>query len=266
MQLDESIQVLSEKNLPSLHFAKENFELIKQVVTTMNDWENTYDFLDEAEEFYFYKNIRPTFIAQFIFRQKIVDWESKAPLKDDEKTNYYAEKHKEIKNKLNKLDYVRHYLKTEENILYSIATTPPITTNSFYSQNTSWRTCLQHCIPLAPYLSYQLQIEYLKSIYLDLQSLSIPPTKKLHWNRNTIDIAEFAISIYLTKAAGDETTTLKEITQALQQSFDIDFGHDPKKKWRDILKRKQEKARFLNELAYAIERSDTSNNKYDEDL
>lgn len=244
---------LLQLELPnSKHLIKKTLELIKNEITALNKWQSTYNFTDEAEEIYFYKIVRPSIISQFLYYQAIYECETEAPLTDAELADFYHDKYLIIKKKLERLNYVKTYLKNEENSIYLIEDTK--TNNSCLPKVNEkfWRPCLKHCIPIAEYKSYELQLEYLKEKYIVYNTPNNTQTGKLIWNRNLTDFSELVFALFHTKAFGEENITIKKIVTMLMLVIDVDFGNDPNRRWRDIAKRKIEPVRYLKELVESV--------------
>ena len=265
-QLDERVDTLSKEDNDPITHLKVAFEVVKKTILTMNEWQQSYVFLDEAEEIDFFKFIRPQFISQYIYYQELYDWESNAPLLEEEQSVYFKEKHRKVKSMLNKLEYVQNYLKAEENRHYSIDSSFEIKTCSSSNKTIDWRPCLQQCLPIAEYMSYKLQIAYLRDKYIALEKPIVVQTEKLSWNRNLIDLYEVLLALYQKKALGGSTTTFKEMVLKVESIVDIQISNSLNKRGRDIAKRKQEPARFLKELAKDVETSVLNTRKVEEDF
>lgn len=251
-QLLQKIEVFQAELPNSIHLIKKTFDMVKKEVSAMNEWQNNHNFIDEEEEIHFLKTIRPSIISQFLYYQSLYNWESKAPLTDAELAVYYNEKHVDVKTKLEKLSYVKTYIKSEENKLFSIHNKTNGQTCVSESDRKNWRPCLQHCIPLAEYMSYELQLDYLKIKYSMYKKPIDSHKTKIPWNRNLVDFSEILFGLYHLGVFGD--MSLKEIAIKLESIFDVEISQDLVKRWRDIAKRKQEPARFLNELAEVLKR------------
>lgn len=248
-QLSNKIEALNAPTNNSTSFLKKAFEIVKKEVKAMNAWQETYVFKEEEQEKHFYKSIRPHLIAHFKYFQERYEWELKAPLIEAEQVTYYEEKHKIVTEKLSSLAYVKDYLQTEENDHYDI--------DGFFKTEKcevkDWRPCFQHCLPIADYICYELQLAYLKETYSVLNTPKITPTDKLPWNGNLIDITEVVFAFYYSNSISKEVISLKKIAVAVESIIDIKISDNISNRWKDIAKRKQDPARFLRKLADVIE-------------
>lgn len=252
-ELQLKIEALHASTNNANCFLKEAFEIAKKELSAMNAWLETYQFEDEAQEKHFYKTIRSHVIAHFKYYQERCEWELKAPLTEVEQIAYYDEKYKMVIEKLNKLAYVKDYLQAEENEQYALRNSFRISACTVTSPIKNWRPCFQQCLPLADYICCELLLAYLKETYSTLHSQTQAITEKLHWDENLVDISEIIFAIYHSGAIDTNIISLKGFATAFESIFDIKISDNLNNRWRDIMKRKQDPARFLKKMVSIIE-------------
>lgn len=257
-QIEKTIEQIEEKNLEPEFRLKEIYAVLEKHIFEMNDWLKTYTFSDEKEEIYFFKYIRPQIVAKLFFYKTQLAWESKMPIQDLDKKQFYIQKHNEIEQELNGLHYIDQYYTTNSsfNDTNYFMRHHNLSVLSIYTEeyiNYDSRLCTPQCIAVAKLLNYKMLIAYLKSKFeCKCECETKPPHiafKKLKWNYNKQDIFELIFSLHYSNAVGDEKTPLIKIIEAFEMIFDKELKADTYKRLSNQKKRKKESTPFLNKIS-----------------
>ena len=240
---------ISQTIVPIINLKEEMFEKLKAFIST-------YTFTNDAEEIYFFKEIKPKLLSRLIFYKKLYCFETKRPVGSTDVQLRYIEK------ELNRLtDY--HDLNLDFYVYYRSGNTNndhfflrgncPFQSDagSFHFEcDMRFSSCLSR-------KSANLQANELFQTYLEqeMQRLQTPSffskepfnfKSKETWTHEKIDLVELIYAISETKCLNHGKITLKSLTDYFSSVFNIELG-TPYQAYSELKERKN-CTRFLDEL------------------
>lgn len=253
----EKIVLLENLKTDKVNSSKEFILWAESKIKELHQWLKLYDFENEQEEIYFFKEIKPCIISKIIFQKEILRIETNVPIGKTQSRKFYEEE-------LNKLaDYPQKDIK-----FYQYYRSNSKESDSLYFTRASQKNILEtECfqINLDPRLStcYDYQVakiiandELVKHIEDQINGLKKKKNKdeinhksKLHWSGSKTDLAELIYALHSIKIINNGNTDIKEITAELGKIFNIELNESIYRSYIDIKNRKNSKTKFIDNLS-----------------
>lgn len=257
-KIEQNIKAIEQENLEPECRIKALYIAIETGVLEMNNWLKTYKFCDEREEIYFFKHIRPQIVSKLLFYKTLLRWESKIPIQDLDKKQFYIQKHSKIEQQLNGLHYIDQYLSTNNSFndtnyftrQYNLSALSIYTEEYF---NYDSRLCTPQCIAVTKLLNYKMLIAYLKSEFESNTKASSNSFQRLKWNFSKQDLFELIFALHYSKAIGEGDTSLAKTIHPFEIIFDIKLKAEVYKRWLNQKKRKKELTPFLQNITTILQ-------------
>ncbi|MBW7674234.1 RteC domain-containing protein [Chryseobacterium chendengshani] len=230
--------------------AEKSLLLIDESIRKLKEMISTHDFKNIAEEVFFFKKLKPRFIAKFIYYSKILEVESHKPNAGNKalkkyyeaeqeklKTFYFeqAEFHSYYRREATYLDhkiFVRNSYDLKMKLSYG-----------FYNFDTSFTTSHDHMI--ARFIASQQFDKYLKK---QLENVSEDSSAKimspLVWSASKVGLIELVYALYQMRCFNGGNIELSEVIKFVEKSLDTDLGNFHKTIF-EIRNRKQGPTKFL---------------------
>ncbi|PHR95192.1 MAG: hypothetical protein COA80_11175 [Leeuwenhoekiella sp.] len=221
--------------------------------------------LQETEEIYFFKHIKPIVCAHNLYYRKMIQLEHEKPLKGLKVQIKFFKSQLDVEHRF-KLRHkaFAYYLKSNQTHLDAIYFTRKqplpydpddlrLQFNPGYSTPRDFLT--------AKLAAAALLTEYLKTKITQLADHpeAEPDTPHLDWSGSRTDLIELTYALYHTKVIHKGKADIIEIARALSDFFNMDPG-DVYKTYSEIKSRKKSRTKFLDELAmnlqFAMDRED----------
>ncbi|MCC4214414.1 RteC domain-containing protein [Leeuwenhoekiella parthenopeia] len=245
-------------NVLCLNYVAQVQKQLKQDFKAISD-------LQETEEIYFFKHIKPIVSAHNLFYRKIIQIEHEKPVKGLKTQIKFYKKQFDIEYRF-KLRHkaFAYYLKSKQTHLDAIYFTrreplpyDPDDLRLQYNPNYSTpRDFLSAKLAAATLLT-----EYLKTKITQLvdRPVAVPDTPHLDWSGSRTDLIELTYALYHAKVIHKGKADIIEIARALANFFNMDPG-DVYKTYSEIKSRKKSRTKFLDEmtmnLTLAMDRED----------
>ncbi|MAW94318.1 MULTISPECIES: RteC domain-containing protein [unclassified Leeuwenhoekiella] len=220
--------------------------------------------LCEAEEIYFFKNVKPFVVSSNLYYRQLIQWDHEKPLNPKRLKPYYKTQLKvQHQFKLRHKAFA-YYLKSNQTHLDSIYFTrrealpyDPDDLNVHLDRSyTTSRDLLTAKLTCADLIS-----DYLKKKLEELEGDPAPYATAPHldWSGTQTDLIELTYALYHAKVIHKGKADLIEIARALGSFFKLDTG-DIYKTYAELKSRKKSRTKFLDELTvnlqHAMDRDD----------
>ena len=214
--------------------------------------------LQETEEIYFFKHIKPIVCAHNLFYRKIIQLQHEKPLKALKTQIRFYKKQLDIEYRF-KLRHkaFAYYLKSKQthlDAIYFIRREPlPYDPDDLRLQyNLNYSTPRDFLT--AKLAGSALLTEYLKTKITQLADRPTvePDTPHLDWSGSRTDLIELTYALYHAKVIHKGKADIIEIARALSNFFNMDPG-DVYKTYSEIKSRKKSRTKFLDEMAMNLQ-------------
>ena len=243
--------------------------LIRSLLLLLQEQVLLHPLKDKTEEIYFFKNVKPNFLAAKIFEQERYNLEQNKPVGTWKMLLAYYESELEIiRRYFRQYAYLYQYYRTgmtEMDELYFIrgAEVPSVLIPEFGEPDPKFSTCGDHLF--AKFIAYEKLQEYiLEQLRLGTlaSQLTLPNTyqsKALHWTGESINLVELGYGLLDSRQLNNGQAGVNDIFKWLEDHFNVSIGI-PARRFVEIKRRKRlSRTRFLDNLR------DSVNKKIEED-
>ncbi|SHK71873.1 RteC protein [Epilithonimonas mollis] len=207
-----------------------------------------------ADEVYFFKKLKPCFVAEFLFYHGILDLESGKPHRGKKFLyKYYMETVRKLESQY---DDDRHfynyyirgasYLDQKYFVRYSydLKMQLPQLLYSFDDQFTT-----SHDFNVARFMANEKLVAYINTQIEGLENQQIHQfvSKKLEWSSSKVNLVELIYAIHISRCFNSGTLELKETIRVFENLCNVDL-HNFHKILTEIKYRKHNRTKFLNFL------------------
>lgn len=244
--------ISSDKALYMINFIRPLFEELRE-------YTHKYDFRDDEEEIFFFKNIKPLILSKLIYYNDIYTLELRKPNGNKEVVKeYYKKKQTAITDFCNNnLDFYQYYrskathldryyfLRGHEN--YKLCHNCGL-----LDKDPLFSTCCDHRV--AKMLAYDMLEIYLQQRLQDVERIEVVETSRaslpdnpFRWTGTKVAAIELGYAIYAAGVLNNGNADIKEIMTYIEASFKINLG-DYYRTYLTIRERKRDRTAFLNSL------------------
>ena len=244
--------VSSDKALHLINCIRPLFEELREFI-------HKYNFQDNEEEIYFFKNIKPLILSKLIYYNDIYTLELRKPNGNKEVVKeHYKKKQVAIidfcNNNLDFYQYCRskaihldkyYFLRGHEN--YKLCHNCGL-----LDKDPLFSTCCDHRV--AQMLAYDMLEIYLQQRLQDVERIEVVETSRaslpdnpFRWTGTKVSAIELGYAIYAAGVLNNGNADIKEIMTYIEASFKIDLG-DYYRTYLTIRERKRDRTAFLNSL------------------
>lgn len=270
LQLD---QQLYEFNATEEDFCKKAERCLGAALGTLDELKEfiiNYTFTSKEEEIYFFKILKPQFVAKTIYYLKLVNLQPKMPMGSNKALKKFLLTELEQLNHYfdNNMDFYQYYrsgavaldekyfLRGRQETWYSL--------DGFFLDADN-RFSTSHDYKVSKILANELLRAYfnkeLNRIENSMQQLPLnsqPVTTGLKWTASKTDLAELIYALHAAGCINSANTDLKKIANVFETVFNIDLG-DYYRMYVEMRLRKNRRTRLLDALKEQLVR------KMDED-
>lgn len=221
--------ISSDKALYIINFIRPLFEELRE-------YTHKYDFRDDEEEIYFFKNINPLILSKLIYYNDIYTLELRKPNGNKEVVKeHYKKKQAAIVDFCNNnLDFYQYYrskathldryyfLKGHEN--YKLCHNCGL-----LDKDPLFSSCCDHRV--AKMLAYNVLEIYLQQRLQDLERIEVVETSRaslpdnpFRWTSTKVAAIELGYAIFAAGVLNNGNADIKEIMAYIEASFKIDLG------------------------------------------
>ncbi|MGX9986859.1 RteC domain-containing protein [Soonwooa purpurea] len=214
-----------------------------------------------GDEIYFFKEVKPKFIAKYIYYNKALQIEVLKPLSDiRNQRKFYQAEIKKIKLHQDSQSEFYHYYKRNATFLdqkyfvrysYDLKMAVP---NQLYDFDENFTT--SHDYSVASILADTMLLQYISDRLLDLdlpEEFNMKAKTKISWTLSKVAIIELFYALHQQKAFNNGNSDLSELMRYVENVFDIKLGNFHKV-IQEIKYRKTNRTKFLNLLTENLNR------------
>lgn len=236
--------------------------IIHQTTAKLLEYKHIFNSIESPtkyDEIYYFKHIKTKLLAIIYLCHYIKTIEANKPaIKRCKLKKYYLKELIKVKNAIQELDYYYSYYRAEvthsdEKFFLRIDTDIFRNISNVILEIDSKSS--------TPYISIFSRAEalfnlkqYLKEKINSYNTESKEPSttkSPLHWTASKTDLTELVYALYAAGVFNNGKATIKEIVEALQQSFNVDIGQHTRT-FYDIKLRKKLKTKHIDQLRESL--------------
>ncbi len=268
-EVSQSLSVINAKGIDTLKKSEEITSLLRNAFNRLRDFIHEYQFKDEQEEIFFFKEVKPNLFCDLIYYRKVYNIEINRPAGGNVELKIYLENElSRIKDFFDRNRAFYRYFRSGETCndkqYYLRDKTDNIFCQELFSfeRDPKFSTCCD--LKLAKIKANKQLESFLTKELADMnirqvkEENSVLPKEKLTWTISKVFLIELIYALFLFGAFNHGKATLKEIISYFEEVFNIDLGANPSKAYAEMRGRKQ-RTTFLDKLR------DILNQKMNED-
>ncbi len=227
-------------------------------------------FPDLKSEIYFFKKIKPAVYSKLLYYQAVFELESKLKKADIPvirryfqrrlyKINEYMEEH-QVKVQYFKCGFKhldeKYFVRKNAEIPLELRSSHHLLDEEFFT----W-----HDHTFSTIMANEMVIDYIR---IELEKFDKPfgydqihYKSPLKWTGHKIDLGEIIYALLYSGAVNNGNATIKDLAEAFEQIFNVEIKEDIYRYRLDILQRKIEQTKFLNQLIAILRRMIDDENK-----
>ena len=262
LQLQNELLLIEGLYISPLERLHHSLPIINRVNSELREYILREGFINEEEEVYFFKLVKPKFIALQLYESLFYSLSTQTPCGTKEMVNAYYEGEllqvlREFR--LNEFHYQYYRTKaTELDHLYFLRNAKPINIPivDLSEPFPGYSTAMDYSI--AKFIAYERLQAYLLELMTDVyaerrmvkQGLEIG--LKLKWTGESINLVELAYGIWLTGQINNGNASITEIIQWLEVNFRVKIGL-AFRRWYAISQRKRvSTTKYVDQMRAAI--------------
>lgn len=213
---------------------------------------SSHTFDEKAQEIHFFKNVKPSFIALFIYYSKILDWESNKP-KAGTKTlkKYYSEKLNSLKSFYHQhLEFFNYYRRNATYLdhLYFVRYRYDLKGKflvNLHNFDENFTTAQDDVI--AHIIANDMLEKFLLSAIENPSQIDNSESSSISWTGPKVNLIELIYALHYSKCFNGGNIELSEVIRHTEKSLNIKLSGFHKT-LGEIKARKKERTKFLQLL------------------
>jgi len=262
-QLDRGISEINSQVSDPIERIKQSMVLVRASLSRLRSFVLENGFVDDASEIYFFKYVKPRFYQHQVYAQEFYQLEIAFPYRDATSQKFYLEQELGYIDRFFRQYAIQYeYYKldgSELDFLY------------FLRGSSSSSVLLPGTVDLDP--EFSTPCDYLFARFRALESLKEwilekyaflngsgdkaisdlgEETAELRWTGDSVNLAELAYGLYLTRQLNNGSAGVAQIFRWLEARLAVNIGM-PAKRFNAIRSRKRlSQTKFLDEMKVAI--------------
>jgi hypothetical protein len=227
-------------------------------------------FPDQESEINFFKKIKPTVYSKLLYYRAVFDLESKCQKADESvirrylqkrlyKINEYMEEH-QVKVQYFKCGFKhldeKYFIRGTKEIPLELRSSHHLLDEEFFTWHDHTFSTIMANEMLIDYIQRELD-KLDKPVEYDQSNYKSP----LKWTGHKIDLGEIIYALLYSGAVNNGNASIIDLAKAFEQIFNVEIREDIYRYRLDILKRKIEQTKFLNQLIAILQRIIDDENK-----
>lgn len=219
---------------------------VRSIINQLKDFVYRYEFIDKEEEVRFFKEIKPVFISQYYYYDKIFSIKMDEPFcgSDSLRAYYFTE-----------LDSLQQFVKANiEFYKYCLSNSTYLDEKYFtcsdYSNNgpdVDTRFSTGYDNTLAKIIAWQMVKEYLNGLIQKIDSQSQGQQSSLNWTGTKSALIELIYALQSVDAVNHGKADIKQIAGSFENLFNVSLGNYYRQ-FQEIRLRKGGKTNFLDDM------------------
>ena len=270
MLLEEELELFSEMGISPVQKLTGTLNSVRLALSDLKREVYNYSFTDPEEEIYFFKHIKPKFLASQIYALEKFKIEADKPLGEETILKiYYEQELKFIRRFFEKHQFLYQYYLLDGKELDNSYFIRGINQPSIFiadSPDLDPKFSTSGDYLFARFLAMeQLQNYLMKCLYSSEDIVgafkSSKDKKLLKWTGDTINLVEIAYGIWLTGQLNHGNANIKEIIEFLELALQVRVGR-PARRWTEISQRKMiSPTKYIDQLKSEILKKIDDGNK-----
>lgn len=225
--------------------------LMVSLLNELKDFVRTYEFKEQVEEIFFFKQLKPVFLSQYFFYERVLSLKiNEPPAIGGNSIAYYINELEQLQyfSKANS-DFIQYCLSESSQfddkyfVRGFVAPTDFITDREFstgYDQR------------LSSIIANRLLKEHIIAVVEGHKASGDVTGSSLTWTGSKADLIELIYALETVGAINKGAADIKEIARRFETLFNISLGNFYRQ-FLDIRLRKKEKTTFLNQMKEKLE-------------
>ncbi|MCA4896330.1 MAG: RteC domain-containing protein [Cytophagales bacterium] len=245
-KLKQQLEVMSLENSESIAIASKSLQAIKASLIELKGFVRDYPFKEEQEEIQFFKEIKPVFMSQYYYHEKILSIKINEPVGNrEELIRYYYQELKLIQDFKNKNCEFYKYCITNSTHLDDQYFSREGNRNINPNEDERFSTGCDNTLALL--LANQMLMDYLQSAIKKASSESEDEEVLLTWTGPKTYLIELVYALQSAETFNNGKADIKQIASAFENIFNISLGNYYRV-FQEIQQRKKGKSYFLDQL------------------
>jgi hypothetical protein len=208
-----------------------------------------YNFRDASEQIEFFKEIKPVFMSQYFYYDKLITFTIYWPTEKVELVTHchaaltdirqYTALHKDF------LAYCLSGATDKDHIYFVVHKAPAVNPLEDSQFSTSCD------LPLSMHLANQLLHDYVENILKDLQPGQAP--SPLTWTSKKAYLVELIYALHAAKVFNSGAVEIKQIAMVFEKLFSVELG-DIYRRFSELSIRKKSQTTFIDHLKGSLEK------------
>jgi len=258
-EFEGQLETLESGNGDILFKAEKGIALVEKCIRKLQKQIVGQDFETQADEIYFFKDVKPQIFSKLIYYIRLFSIESKRPRgKDVAQVKYLQQQIDKLQTFFNdNLEFYNYYrrgaMSMDEQYFVRGNRDLRMPLESFHFLiDDEFSTCQDGTV--ATIMAYDMLIVYLRKEVDDLNN-KMEPTKntpmekpsKLFWTGGKTELIELLYALHTSKCINGGTVDIKELASHFEYFYNVDLGNYYHT-FIDIRSRKSSRTRFLDRL------------------
>lgn len=230
-----SIQNVSDLGEVGFEFYNSCYSITKAAMGELKEYVYKYRFKDREEEITFFKEIKPTFLAQLQYYKELLEIEVKKPTITEKRflIKYYQKTARYYQMVLKKNDLFRQYLRSGNMVSdHQLFVRSEVNNDLFPSDaidlDEKFSTVASN--ELSKIKSHEMVLEFLcfriEALKVGDSKIANEPSENYDtvWTGDKVKLIELAYALYASGDVNNGRATIKQIINALERAFNIDLS------------------------------------------
>jgi hypothetical protein len=241
--LTAELEIIARENEELIARATKSLVSVRLAINQLKDFVYQYKFSNSKEEITFFKEIKPVFVSQYYYYQKVFSIKINEPLESREsRLAYYFDQLEKMQEFVKEhVEFYSYCLSNSTNLDERYFTRGD---NSFKSIELDTRFATGYDLVLANILANRLITEHLQNLISSLDS-DIPSS--LTWTGTKTGLIEIIYSLHAMGAINNGKADIKQVATSFESFFNISLGNWYRH-FQEIRLRKNNRTNFLDQM------------------
>lgn len=250
--LKAELELITKENEDVVAKSSKSMVAVRSAINQLKEFLYKYQFSDKSQEIEFFKEIKPVFVSQYYYYDKIFSLKINEPYGSPESLKaYYRDQLEQLRQFLQENhEFYRYCLSNSTSFDDKYFTRSE---NPFKSVEIDAKFSTGYDLTLSTILANQLIREYLQGLINNLESRS--PTlssSPLTWTGTKTGLIEIVYALQSMGAFNDGKADIKQVASSFETFFNISLGNWYRH-FQEIRLRKITRTNFIDQMKKALE-------------
>ncbi|TRX01366.1 RteC domain-containing protein [Flavobacterium gawalongense] len=256
-EFSQKANYLYDLKTDKINSSKEFIFWAESKIIELHLWLKTYDFENDQDEIFFFKEIKPCIISKLIFQKEVLRIETSLPRGKQQSRKFYEEEIKKISEYHQKDIKFHHYYRSNskelDNLYFTRKSKKSILETECFQINSDTRLSTFYDYKVAKIIANDELVKYLESqlaaLKMKVKQTETSYVSNLYWSGTKTDLAELIYALHAVKIINNGKTDIKEIATELGKIFNVELNESIYRSYIDIKNRKNSKTKFIDNLS-----------------